>query len=87
MSPGGESADKPVGTRCPRFAGWRLTPDPAYNTRNLNTCTPSVGPRKRSAAGQCKKLSGASAISPGGESADKPALNRVPAFCRVAADA
>ncbi|PJR58023.1 hypothetical protein CWM52_25955 [Raoultella sp. T31] len=85
MSPGGESADKPALNRVPAFC--QVAADPAYNTRNLNICTPLVGPRKRSAAGQCKKLSGASAMSPGGKSADKPALNRVPAFCRVAADA
>ncbi|AUU04191.1 hypothetical protein MC50_010230 [Raoultella planticola] len=54
----------------PRFAGWRLTPHPAYETRNLNACTISVGPRKRSAAGQFKTLtlclqSEPDAIAPG----------------------
>ncbi|MDM9677593.1 hypothetical protein QVA39_23880, partial [Raoultella planticola] len=46
--------DKPARTLSPRFAGWRLTPDPAYEIRNLNACTISVGSRKRSAAGQFK---------------------------------
>ncbi|STU97200.1 Uncharacterised protein [Klebsiella pneumoniae] len=42
---------------CRYFAGWRLTPYPAYKNRAARTLLVACpGPRKRSAAGQSLRL-------------------------------